>query len=77
MSGEGSPTTRWFVAVAERVGFPYIPGVTFNGLMTTGDLFDYAPSFAEGTRRHREDPPAGHRRHSAAKSCRADPFLDR
>ena len=29
----------------KRVGFPYIPGVTFNGLMTTGDLFDYGPSF--------------------------------
>ena len=52
MSGEGSPTTRWFVAVAERVGFPYILGDTFNGLMTTGDLFDYAPSFDEGTRQH-------------------------
>ena len=32
----------------KRVGFPYIPGVTFNGLMTTGDLFDYGPSFDEG-----------------------------
>ena len=32
----------------KRVGFPRIPGVTFNGLMTTGDLFDYGPSFDEG-----------------------------
>jgi Alpha/beta hydrolase domain len=32
----------------KRVGFPYIPGVTFNGLMTTGDLFDYGSSFDEG-----------------------------
>ena len=32
----------------KRVGFPDIPGVTFNGLMTTGDLFDYGPSFDEG-----------------------------
>ena len=32
----------------ERVGFPQIPGVTFNGLMTTGDLFDYGPSFNDG-----------------------------
>ena len=27
----------------EGVGFPDIPGVTFNGVMTTGDLFDYGP----------------------------------
>ena len=32
----------------ERVGFPNIPGVTFNGLVTTGDLFDYGPTFDEG-----------------------------
>jgi hypothetical protein len=32
----------------KRVGFPHIPGVTFNGLMTTGDLFDYGPSFDDG-----------------------------
>jgi hypothetical protein len=32
----------------ERVGFPAIPGVTFNGLMTTGDLFDYGPFFDAG-----------------------------
>ena len=30
------------------VGFPHIPGVTYNGLMTTGDLFDYGPSFDDG-----------------------------
>ena len=28
---------------------PEIPGVTYNGLMTTGDLFDYGPFFSEGT----------------------------
>ena len=31
-----------------RAGFPDIPGVTYNGLMTTGDLFDYGPRFDEG-----------------------------
>ncbi len=30
------------------VGFPDIPGVTYNGLMTTGDLFDYGPFFDRG-----------------------------
>ncbi|MBI4469928.1 MAG: hypothetical protein HY650_11475 [Acidobacteria bacterium] len=30
------------------VGFPGIPGVTYHGLMTTGDLFDYGPLFADG-----------------------------
>ncbi len=30
------------------VGFPSIPGVTYNGIMTTGDLFDFGPFFAEG-----------------------------
>jgi hypothetical protein len=30
------------------VGFPNIPGVTYNGRMTTGDLFDYGPKFGEG-----------------------------
>ena len=32
----------------KRVGFPAIPGVTFRGLTTTGDLFDFGPAFAEG-----------------------------
>jgi hypothetical protein len=32
----------------ERVGFPAIQGVTYNGRMHTGDLFDYGPKFAEG-----------------------------
>lgn len=32
----------------KRVGFPDIPGVNFNGLMTTGDLFNYGSSFDEG-----------------------------
>jgi hypothetical protein len=27
---------------------PHIPGVTYNGLMTTGDLLDYGPSFNDG-----------------------------
>ena len=32
----------------EETGFPSIPGVTYNGLMTTGDLFDYGSSFDNG-----------------------------
>ncbi|MBA3439097.1 MAG: hypothetical protein H0T92_04425, partial [Pyrinomonadaceae bacterium] len=32
----------------ERVGFPFIPGITYNGLMTTGDLFDFGPLFDQG-----------------------------
>ena len=32
----------------ERVTFPTIPGVRFNGLMTTGDLFDYGPQLHWG-----------------------------
>ncbi len=32
----------------EMVGFPNIPGVLYTGLMSTGDLFDYGPDFAEG-----------------------------
>jgi Alpha/beta hydrolase domain len=32
----------------ESVGFPAIQGVTYNGRMHTGDLFDYGPKFAEG-----------------------------
>ena len=31
-----------------KVGFPDIPGVTFNGVSTTGDLFDYGPFFENG-----------------------------
>ena len=30
------------------VGFPTIPGVTYNGLTTTGDLFDFGPLFGQG-----------------------------
>jgi hypothetical protein len=30
------------------MGFPTIPGVTYNGVMTTGDLFDFGVSFADG-----------------------------
>jgi hypothetical protein len=29
-------------------GFPNIPGVTYNGRMHTGDLFDFGPHFDEG-----------------------------
>jgi hypothetical protein len=29
-------------------GFPKIPGVTYNGRMHTGDLFDYGPQFDKG-----------------------------
>ena len=32
----------------EEAGFPSIPGVTYNGLMTTGDLFDFGRSFDQG-----------------------------
>jgi hypothetical protein len=32
----------------QRVGFPAIPGVTYNGLMTTGDLFNFGPQFNRG-----------------------------
>jgi hypothetical protein len=30
------------------MGFPNIPGVTYNGLMTSGDLFDYGMGFEQG-----------------------------
>ena len=30
------------------MGFPSIPGVTYSGLMTTGDLFDYGTAFEQG-----------------------------
>ncbi len=30
------------------VGFPNIPGVTYNGLMSTGDLFNFGPSYDDG-----------------------------
>lgn len=30
------------------MGFPSIPGVTYNGLMTTGDVFDFGPLFNDG-----------------------------
>jgi Alpha/beta hydrolase domain/HYR domain len=30
------------------VGFPTIPGVTYNGRTTTGDLFDFGPLFGQG-----------------------------
>ena len=30
------------------VGFPTIPGVTYNGRTTTGDLFDFGPMFGQG-----------------------------
>ena len=32
----------------ERVNFPNIPSVTYNGLLTTGDLFDFGPSVDDG-----------------------------
>ncbi len=32
----------------EGVGFPAVHGVTYNGRMHTGDLFDFGPKFAEG-----------------------------
>lgn len=30
------------------MGFPRIPGVTYNGLMSTGDLFDFGAGFDQG-----------------------------
>jgi hypothetical protein len=30
------------------VGFPQIPGVTYNGNLHTGDLFDFGPQFDQG-----------------------------
>ncbi|MDQ3011187.1 MAG: alpha/beta hydrolase domain-containing protein [Acidobacteriota bacterium] len=30
------------------VGYPNIPGVRYNGFATTGDLFDFGPSFNQG-----------------------------
>jgi hypothetical protein len=32
----------------DGMGFPNIPGVTYNGRLHTGDLFDFGPQFAEG-----------------------------
>lgn len=32
----------------DAMGFPAIPGVTYNGRMTTGDLFDFGASFDDG-----------------------------
>lgn len=32
----------------DGVGFPAIPGVTYNGRMHTGDLFDFGPLFDQG-----------------------------
>ena len=32
----------------ETMGFPSIPGVTYNGLMTRGDLFDFGPFSNDG-----------------------------
>ena len=32
----------------DGVGFPTIPGVTYNGRTTTGDLFDFGPLFGQG-----------------------------
>jgi hypothetical protein len=31
-----------------RQGFPQIPGISYNGRMHTGDLFDHGPQFDEG-----------------------------
>jgi len=32
----------------ESYGFPHIPGVTYNGVHHTGDLFDFGPNFDKG-----------------------------
>jgi hypothetical protein len=31
-----------------RVGFPHIPGVVYNGILHTGDLWNFGPEFDEG-----------------------------
>ncbi len=31
-----------------EMGFPAIPGVTYNGVLHSGDLFDFGPNFAKG-----------------------------
>jgi hypothetical protein len=38
------------------IGFPNIPGVTYNGLQTTRYLFDYGPNYDDG---HHHNQPAG------------------
>jgi len=43
--GDGTLVPAWPQA---GVGFPNIPGVTYNGRTTTGDLFDYGPKFGQG-----------------------------
>ena len=35
-------------AAQADVGFPSIPGVTYNGIHHTGDLFDFGPDFYDG-----------------------------
>jgi Alpha/beta hydrolase domain len=32
----------------DTMGFPSIPGVTYNGRLHTGDLFDFGPQFDQG-----------------------------
>ena len=40
---------RWCRSLPQaKVGFPAIPGVTYNGLARTGDLFDFGPSLDQG-----------------------------
>ena len=43
LDGTLVPTLR-----QSALGFPHIPGVKYNALMTTGDLFDYGPSSGDG-----------------------------
>ena len=44
-----SPTARWCRRCRRSgMGFPNIPGVTYNGLMTTRYLFNYGPRFDQG-----------------------------
>ena len=42
-------TARWSRRCRRRQwAFPSIPAVTYNGLMTTGDLLDFGPLFGDG-----------------------------
>ena len=43
LDGTSAPTLR-----QSALGFPHIPGVKYNALMTTGDLFDFWPSSGDG-----------------------------
>ena len=41
-------TLRAVAAASARSASPTIPGVTYNGLLRTGDLFDFGPTLDQG-----------------------------